>query len=214
MFWRWNSDLAYMETERGCHLSQGDALDQALFALTYWGDYAGTIYSRFHHDLLLDLAPNVVTSVKAAHGQGLMVRRGGFGFPSTELRTVISFVVEMSDRDAYPIWDENSFYDWEWKLKEAELATGWTGKRLREDWERALEARTDWKGTLIPEQGSDEFWELYSELTEDGDVDEYWESADSLIISGLADADAIVEKLLNKYALSMTRPGPEQPTLI
>lgn len=214
MFWRWNSELAYMETEKSCHLSQGDALDQALFYLTFWGDYAGTIYSRFHHDHILELAPSVVTSVQAAHGQGLMLRRGGFGFDSAELHAVVEFVIEMTSPDAYPIWDESAFSEWEWQLKEAEIGSGWTGKMLREEWVSALEARTDWESDLIPEQGSDEFWELYSRLCESGEVDEYWEGADSLILSGIADSGEVVDTLLNEYALTMTRPGADQPTLI
>lgn len=207
MFWRWASEYKFMECEPGEHLSQTEALSQRLFAITFWGDYSGNMFDRYHFEKAQELAPNIVWEARAMYGQGLMLGDIGMAQPG-ELRALIEFMAFFDDTAEhfgdYPLYDESDFSEWEWKKSEEEMSTGWWAESAQQDMRRALYRITDWETTLIPEKGT-EAWDalLYEYMHEcdenSGNFEPYWENAVNFYVGGW-EAEDVVMWLLTRYA--------------
>lgn len=214
MFWRWNGNWSFMDTEPGKHESQFEALSQRLFGLTAWGNYSGTILERYHYTMLLEEYPDVVESIEAGYVKGLVLRSNR-GTPG-HLHEVIHFLAHFDSTAAnyndYPIYDEDGFYEFEHELNDEEMFNGWwaeyASKELAEQFE-------EWEGnTMVPEHGTPEWAKLVSGWFEADDwnsYEVYWEGADSIIVHGW-DAESVAKWMLAEYAESMTQAG-NPPTL-
>lgn len=205
MFFRWHTEFAFMDTARGEHASQTESLNQALYGLTIFGDYVGDTYSRFHHEWLVENYPEVVTAWDGpGYGSGLMLSTTALASENRDaLREVIRFVLTMIDPDAYPIYDEDAYseWEWEWEAIEKEISSQWFTQSVRHDLEQSLRAITDWEGGLIPDD-AEGIAALVLDTVWQGAEYPYWESATSLVVVGL-DAEWVeqtVRELLNEYA--------------
>lgn len=196
MFWMWREGYKFMDTEPGKHDSQTERISQELFARTFWGDYGGSILTRYYYDAMLRLAPEIVTSIDAAHGQGLVLRWFGKEGHGDEMRQVLEFLAAIREHD---YWDDDDFSQFEYELQEKELAEGWTGESLVSEWKWALNYITEDWDHIIPEQGTPEFFDA---LTLGGDdwPEMYFETADSLVVH--RDTDDVVLYLLSKVGPS------------
>lgn len=113
--------------------SQSEKASAALYSLTYWGDYGGSDYSRFHYDTVIENAPNLVRSIAGNYGDGLVLRIGEIGEGITDNRFIREreFLAAFfrwafgrdgygrNQRDDYPLFEDyGDFSDWEWEKKE------------------------------------------------------------------------------------------------
>lgn len=194
MFWRWNPEYEYMDREIGEHLSQTERLSQRLFGLTFWGDYSGSIVSRFHYNLVEENAGHIVYKSTAAHGQGFTLF-GDFSQYREETRWLMEFLAfDFSD---YPVFDDMDFSQWDFELQQKEIGEGFTGQAFRADLVREVDKLTNYEfdaDDIVPVQGSREFWELLGE-----DWYGYWESADSLIVENVPTTEEMATKLVKAY---------------
>lgn len=214
MFWRWWAPWDFMETEPGKHESQWNALSQRLFGRTFWGDYGGDIISRYYYTELLRMAPNVVSSVEAMHGQGLVLSGVVVGY-NDELREVIRFLAyfdpESREYGHGELWDVDGFSNFEYEAAYEEMTTGWWGEYSHGE---LVAHFSDWEdNTIVPERDSEGWGDLLqSYLYDDGEFYPYWESADSLVVHGW-ETDKVAEWLLERYAKSITDAGNPEVTL-
>jgi hypothetical protein len=213
MFWRFNEPWQYLDTEPGHHEAQCEALSQRLFGLTFWGDYAGDTLSRFHYSVVLESFPTAVTSINAAHGQGLVLSSVT---DSAALRGVIEFLAYFDPKAKgfcdYPIYEELGDYsEWEWELTHKEMTEGWWAEYSHGE---LVDALSEWEdNTLVPDHDTPEWGELvytYCSRNDWDDVETYWEGADSLIVHGW-ESDEVAKWLLEQYADTFVPRGNVEP---
>lgn len=188
MFWRWNEEYAYMDRGEGEHLSQWEKASQRLLGATFWGDYAGDIYTRALYTVLLEDHPELVESISPADGHGLILKHTDQSYRPI-LEVLAQSFAERADDLSEVILD----------IQDKEMGEGWTGRYFLEEIRAGLKDLTDWTGidSLIPEQGSDEFWSLYREIRDENEG-EYWDSATVLVVP--FDREKGVDYLLERYA--------------
>lgn len=190
MFWMWYSEMQYMETEPGHHVSQIEMLSQRLFGRTFWGDYGGDIYSRANYEFALENFPGQVESINAAHGQGLVLVRGSFQRFTREFMEFLAFFGPGGGYEEYPLYDESWYSDWECELQNTEMVTGWWGDYTSREVRNEVENLADgWGDILVP---NEEWGPLLFEFMESKDwfnESPYWEGADSLIVPGFEAKD-------------------------
>lgn len=209
MFWHWFEPWGFMNTERGHHESQFEALSQRLFGITFWSPYGGDIVNRFYYVEVQKMAPLVVGSIEAAHGQGLVLIAVE---PDNEeyrdqLREVIRFLAwfdpESSEYGHGDLWDVDEFSNFEYELAFEEMTTGWWGEYHRDE---LVDYFADWEDNTIVPEGEEWGELLQTYLYDDGEFYPYWESADSLVVEGW-DTKKVAEFLLDQYARSLTEAG-------
>lgn len=213
MFWRWDPEWQFFETEPGQHESVRHLIDQQLARRTFWGDYVGSTIERFHMDYLEENAGHVVQRIEAGHGSKGLITSMLFTNPAyrDEARVVLEFLSFFDPNSPnyghdYPIYDEWSWSDWEWELSQKELQDGWLGKSLIEEWEWYLthEVTEDWDH-ILPEQGSEEFWDVleHAGATEYGpEWSVVWEGADSAYLEQGPTNEEVIDYLLSKVGPS------------
>ena len=213
MFWNWFEPWGFMNTEPGKHEAQWESLSQRLFGRTFWGDYGGDIVTRFYYTELLKNYPNVVSSIEAAHGQGLVLSGIMDGY-NDELREVIRFLAyfdpESREYGYGEMWDADGFSDWEWQAIDKEMNEGWWAEYTQRE---LVDYFSDWDGnTIVPDINTQEWadfiWEFYRENDENYP---YFEGADSLIVPGFGEVEVAAEWLLERYARSLTEAGNPEP---
>lgn len=214
MFFHWWEPYGYMNLEVGQQESQTEALSQKLFGLTFWGDYGGDIISRYHYTMLLEAYPNVVRSIEAMHGQGLVLSNYLELAGEGELSEVIRFVGYMDPSadsyNGYPLYNEDGYCDWESALSQEEMVSGWWAEYYRGE---LVDYMGDWDNTLVPDAGTPEWGTLVYEFQSKDDfehIETYWEGADSLVVRGW-ETEEVAEWLLGRYADEITNAGNPEP---
>jgi hypothetical protein len=200
-----------METEPGHHASQSESLSQRLTNLTFWGDYGGNTFSRFHYELLLELYPDAVKSIEHSRGQSLVLDIGS-GMTPQHVRGVVDFLAYFDPKsDAFgdcPIYEELGDYsEWEFELTLKEMTEGWWAEYAQHELDNAFE---DWgDNTIVPAQFSPEWGELVYDYCSKDDwngIETNWEGADSLVVHGW-ETDEVAKWLLERFAKSLHHGG-------
>lgn len=225
MFWRWNTEYAFMDCEYGEHASQREMLSQRLYSATFWGDYSGSIYSRGLYAYVDENFPGQVRSESAMHGQGLMLADGvritrelmevlAWADPRPENREQGTYSVSILE---YPIFEESWHSDWEYTLKvesmqDADDMDNWAYYARDAVLDNLRQNITDWEGLdeiLAGDEWGIALWEYAEENVGDGywesrqdSWEEFWESADSLIVHGFS-AEEFSMWVLDRYAASI-----------
>lgn len=173
-----------------------------LYGLTYWGDYGGDEISRYHFDTVLENAPHLVSVVNGNHGEGLVLEHVRYAIApdsrdefSGEFSWLASFFRwAMTDRLDYPVFEENSFSDWEFnKIQEIikEDVESWMKFDIRRDFDKL----TNWDENAADIE-DEEVLSAIDYLLEIGEQYPYFESATSIILPGIH-SDDIAQRILD-----------------
>ena len=176
---------------------QTEQINDQLREATGYSDYGGSIFDKYNCLNAVENAPGVFESMPTIYsGEYLILAPDFYCAPKEEREWAKEFIEWAFDENRYPIYDEHGYSDWEWQEMD-KMMQGWDGENFMSELKRELETITDWDGTLIPEVGSQEFWDLYAKVTEYEMP--YFESASTIVLPEY-DPEEIVAGLLAEYA--------------
>lgn len=223
VFFSFFEPFAFLNREKMSDIDNlTDQISALLYGLTYWGDYGGDSYSRFHYDIVSERAPHLVRNLSGNHGDALVLDRGGIedmvslitesdeGMPVSRetfdserafLKSFFEWAVGTDNygrrnRDDFPLFDESEYHDWEY-AKQEEVFNDDLDSWIIPDIRNSISRLTNY------EVDSDEFTDeeitavvnqFREERFENGYP--YWESATSLVYG--FNSDEVATYILDK----------------